>query len=170
MLVNRNWVTPMAAGAFLLSAVTGVLIFFHQDLGLNKLAHEWLSWLLLAAVLLHAVANFAAFKRHFSSRRGAAVMGTFALLLGLSFIAPAERQGPPFMASIRALSEAPLSTLALVARRTPEEVRAVLAAEGLQATSDAQTLGELAGPAPGKRMHLLEKVFGAAGRGTSAAR
>ena len=31
-------------GAFTLSAVTGVLMFFHLDSGLNKAAHEWLSW------------------------------------------------------------------------------------------------------------------------------
>jgi hypothetical protein len=40
MTIQREWVTPIAAGAFLISAVTGVLIFFHVDSGLNKVAHE----------------------------------------------------------------------------------------------------------------------------------
>lgn len=39
MAVQREWATPVAAGAFLLSAVTGVLIFFHIDSGLNKFVH-----------------------------------------------------------------------------------------------------------------------------------
>ena len=89
MNVQRSWATPIAAGAFLLSAVTGVLIFFHVDSGLNKAAHEWLSWLLLGGVVLHVLANLGGFKRHFASRGGLAVMGAFALALALSFIAPA---------------------------------------------------------------------------------
>ena len=127
MNIQRSWATPVAAGAFLLSAVTGVLIFFHVDSGLNKAAHEWLSWLLLGGVVLHVLANLGGFKRHFASRGGLAVMGAFALALALSFIAPAAKGEPPFMASVRALSDAPLSTLALVARQTPEALRAKLA-------------------------------------------
>lgn len=159
MAISRNWVTPIAGGAFLLSAVTGVLIFFHLDSGLNKLAHEWLSWLLLGGVVLHVVANLAAFKRHFTSCIGAGVMGAFAVLLAFSFVTVGARREPPFMASVRALSDAPLTTLAQVARKSPEQVKAVLAAEGLTAASDTQSLGELAGPDMGTRMRLLKKVL-----------
>ena len=94
MNVQRSWATPIAAGAFLLSAVTGVLIFFHVDSGLNKAAHEWLSWLLLGGVVLHVLANLGGFKRHFATRGGLAVMGAFALVLALSFIAPAAELSP----------------------------------------------------------------------------
>jgi hypothetical protein len=159
MAISRNWITPIAAGTFLLSAVTGVLIFFHLDSGLNKLAHEWLSWLLLAGVVLHVVANLAAFKRHCTSRIGASVMGAFAVLLALSFVSVGAKREPPFMASVRALSDAPLATLAQVARKSPEQIRAVLAAEGLPAVSDTQSLGELAGPDMGQRARLLKKVL-----------
>ena len=106
MNIQRSWATPIAAGAFLLSAVTGVLIFFHVDSGLNKAAHEWLSWLLLGGVVLHVLANLGGFKRHFATRGGLAVMGAFALVLALSFIAPAAKGEPPFMASVRAVFNA----------------------------------------------------------------
>lgn len=159
MNIQRSWATPIAAGAFLLSAVTGVLIFFHVDSGLNKAAHEWLSWLLLGGVVLHVVANLGGFKRHFASRGGLALMGVFALLLALSFIAPAGKSEPPFMASVRALSDAPLSTLALVARQTPDSLRARLAAEGLHPSSDTQTLGELAGHDMRQRVRILARVL-----------
>lgn len=165
MLISRNWVTPLAAGAFLISAVTGVLIFFHLDTGLNKVAHEWLSWILLAAVVLHGVANLGGFKRHFSSRLGLGLMGLFALLLALSFVAPVAKREPPFMASVRALSEAPLSTLALVARQTPENLRARLVSEGLQPSSNDESLGDLVGPDMRKRMHLLERLLAGDGPG-----
>jgi hypothetical protein len=88
-------------------------------------------------------------------------MGAFALVLALSFIAPAAKGEPPFMASVRALSDAPLSTLALVARQTPEALRAKLAAEGLQPSSDTQTLGELAGPDMRRRTRILARVLAA---------
>lgn len=39
-MTYREWATPLTIGSFLLIAVTGVLMFFHLDSGLNKLAHE----------------------------------------------------------------------------------------------------------------------------------
>ena len=159
MLISRNWVTPLAAGAFLISAVTGVLIFFHLDTGLNKVAHEWLSWILLAAVVLHGVVNLGGFKRHFSSRTGLALMGVCALVLVLSFVVPVAKREPPFMASVRAVSEAPLTTVSLVAHRTPDDLRERLVAAGYDPVSMDATLGELVGPDMGKRMRLLEKLL-----------
>ena len=54
MKLQRDWITPITMGAFGLLAVTGVLMFFHLDSGLNEAAHEWLSWVLLGGVALHA--------------------------------------------------------------------------------------------------------------------
>ncbi|NJA88388.1 DUF4405 domain-containing protein [Rhodocyclus tenuis] len=160
MNIDRRWLTPITAGAFLLSAVTGVLIFFHLDIGLNKLAHEWLSWLLVGAVVLHVTLNFGALRRHLSSRLGAGLLGLCMLVLALSFLSLGEKQEPPFMASIHALADTPITTLAQVARREPEDVREILRGEGLHPESDAQTLGELAGPNPHRQMLLLNKLLG----------
>ena len=44
----RESATPLTIGSFLLIAITGVLMFFHLDSGLNKLAHEWLGWAMIA--------------------------------------------------------------------------------------------------------------------------
>ncbi len=160
MKLDRGWVTPLTAGAFLLSAVTGILIFFHLDTGLNKLAHEWLSWALLSGVLLHVAANFAGFKRHLKSRLGLALMGVFALILALSFfVSGQQKREPPFMASVRALSEAPLSTVALVAKLSPAQIRASLTAQGLPAASDEQSVADLVGPDMRQRSRVLEKLL-----------
>ena len=35
---QRPWITPLVMGSFALSAVTGVLMIFHLDTGLNKTA------------------------------------------------------------------------------------------------------------------------------------
>lgn len=160
MKVQRNWVTPITAGAFLLSGVTGVLIFFHLETGANKFMHEWLSWVLLAGTALHVVANFAGFKFHLASLRGQMLIGVFALALLVSFIPVGNRlDEPPFIPPIRALAQAPLTTLALVANVTPEEMREKMIKEGLQPTSDQQSLSDLVGPDTEKQMHLLGRIL-----------
>ncbi|NTV96686.1 MAG: DUF4405 domain-containing protein [Thiobacillus sp.] len=160
MTIPRDWVTPLAAGAFLLSAATGVLIFFHIDSGLNKVAHEWLSWVLLAGVAFHVAANFAGFKRHLAARRGQWLMGLFALVLALSFFAPGERDEPPFAAPVRALAQAPLATLADVARISPDELRARLAKAGVPAATERQNLNELVGPDLRRQTQVMAALFG----------
>lgn len=51
--VSREWATPVTVGVFVVMAATGLLMFFHLDIGLNKAAHEWLGWLMVAAVAAH---------------------------------------------------------------------------------------------------------------------
>ena len=103
---HRAWITPLVMGAFLLSATTGVLMFFHLDTGLNKTAHEWLSWAMLGGVVLHALLNLPAFKRYFTQTTGRVVMGAFALVLALSFLSLGGKGGkePGFAPPVRALA------------------------------------------------------------------
>jgi hypothetical protein len=49
MKISTNWATPLTIGTFTLMAVTGMLMFFHADIGLNKTAHEWLGWVMIAS-------------------------------------------------------------------------------------------------------------------------
>lgn len=164
MAIKREWVTPLTIGAFLLSAVTGVLMFFHVDTGLNKVAHEWLGWALVAGVLLHAFVNFGGFKRHFGTKQGKALIGLFALLLVLSF-APVggEKGGPPRLAPARALANASIATLAEVARVTPEQMLERVKAEGLQPVSAQQSLGELVGNDMHRQVEVLARLLQDAG-------
>ena len=81
-----TWITPRVTGAFLLSAATCVLMFFHLDSGLNKPGHEWLSWAMLLGVVLHLLLNLAPFKRYFRQATGRWIVAGFAALLALSFI------------------------------------------------------------------------------------
>lgn len=159
MNIRREWVTPITAGAFLLMAVTGVLIFFHADTGANKAVHEWLGWVLLAGAALHTAANFAGLKRHLATRRGQLVVGAFAAALLVSFASIGDNDEPPFAPPIRALSQVPLTTLAQVAQITPAHLREHLAKAGVQPTSDQQSLSDLVGTDAHRQMHVLEKVF-----------
>jgi len=160
MNIRRDWVTPITIGAFLLSAVTGVLIFFHLDSGASKFMHEWLGWVLLGAAVLHALANLPGLKAHLGSRRGQALVGVFALALLISFAPIGDKDEPPFAAPVRALANAPLATLAQVAQVTPEQLRGDLARAGLRPASDQQSLAELVGPDPHRQMHVLSDLLG----------
>ena len=144
---HRPWITPLVIGAFLLSAVTGVLMFFHLDSGLNKTAHEWLSWAMVIGVSLHAVLNLNAFKRYFTQTTGKLVIGLFALVLALSFIpAGGEAASDPGWASpVRALTKAPLPVLAQVLGTTPEAIKSELSAKGHAVQNDQQSLQDLVG-------------------------
>lgn len=159
MSIQREWVTPIAAGAFILSAVTGVLMFFHVEPGFSKAAHEWLSWALLGGVLLHVTANLQGLKRHLGQRRGQVMLALFSTLLVVSLVAPASSDEPPFMPAVRALSSAPLSSLAPLAGVSTDQMRQRLQAAGFKPESDQQTLDDLAGSDRRRRMQALGAVF-----------
>lgn len=157
---HRPWITPVVIGAFLLSAVTGVLMFFHLDSGLNKTAHEWLSWAMVIGVSLHVLLNLPAFKRYFTQTTGRVVIGLFALVLALSFI-PAGGSGgePGFAPPVRALAKAPITVLAQVAGTSTDEVRAKLQAQGLTVTSDQQSVADLVGGDLRQQIGAMSKVL-----------
>lgn len=162
---HRPWITPLVIGAFLLSAATGVLMFFHLDSGLNKPVHEWLSWVLLAAAVLHALLNLTAFKRYFTQRTGRTVIGFFAVLLALSFIPLRQGGGgPPYTGPVKALAAAPLPVLAQVAGQDLPQLKARLQAAGLHVTGDQQSVRELAGPELRAQLRVLNQVLAAPAR------
>lgn len=161
MALNRNWITPLTAGAFLLTAVTGILLFFHVATGLNKVVHEWLSWILVAGVILHLTVNFTPFRQHLRQRRGKILLGLFILVLLGSFAPLGGKSEPPYAPPLRALAQAPLTTLAQVARISPEELRNRLSGEGIQIKTDQQSLNELVGPDLRRQTRLLGKIFAA---------
>ena len=158
---QRPWITPIVIGAFFLSAVTGVLMFFHLDSGLNKTAHEWLSWAMVLGVTLHVLLNMPAFKRYFTQTTGRAVVGLFALLLALSFI-PAGGEGgsePGFAPPVRALAKAPITVLAQVAGTSTDDLKSKLQAQGLTVTSDQQSVADLVGGDLRRQIGTMSKVL-----------
>lgn len=160
MKIEREWATPITAGAFLLITVTGILMFFHLDTGLNKTVHEWLSWVLVIGAGFHIVSNFFGFKRYFSTRKGQLFMGGFALLLALSFVPIGGAGGePPFMAPVKSLAAAPLTTLALVAEVPPEQIVERLANAGFTAQSTNQSISDVVGEDFGDQMRILKTVL-----------
>jgi hypothetical protein len=158
---HRPWITPLVIGTFVLMAITGILMFFHLDSGLNKTAHEWLGWAMVASVFLHLLLNMGAFKRYFTQPTGRLVMLACASVLVFSFVPLGNSGGkPPFVLPMQALAKAPLSTVAQVARISTTELRTKLNSTGITSESDSQTIQELVGADLGDQMRTLSKVFG----------
>ena len=148
-------------GAFGLLAITGVLMFFHVDSGLNEAVHEWLSWVLLGGVALHAAVNWAGVRRHLAGWKGRAALGVFATVLALSFVPLGGKGEPPFLPPMRALADAPLTVLAQVAKVTPGQMRERLQGQGLSPTADDDTVRSLVGEDTRARIRGLSKVLAA---------
>lgn len=88
--LSRQWVTPLLAGSFLLSAVTGILLFFKIHMGLIKPFHEWLSWILVIASVLHLILNYALLCKSLTPRLGRTIVVIFVLLTLGSLLPPGD--------------------------------------------------------------------------------
>ncbi len=144
--ISREWATPLTIGAFGLMSVTGLLMFFHLDTGLNKVAHEWLSWAMVAGVAAHAAANWSAFKRYFlSSGLARVIIGVSATVLALSFVPlPAGGEASPPIMALRAITKAPLASLAPLSGRSVNQLIDDLTKAGVKAPNADASLDSLA--------------------------
>lgn len=159
MKISRDWSTPLTIGSFGLLAVTGVLMFFHLDTGLNKVVHEWLSWVLIAAVAFHVTSNLPAFKRYFTQARARMLIGGAAAVLALSFLPlGGGKSEPPFVAPVKALAAAPLPVLAQVAGVSPDEMRSRLSQAGVSGAGD-QSVRERVGADTRRQVQVLGQVM-----------
>ncbi len=56
-LLHKAWLSPFVAVAFVVIAVTGVLLFFHFKNGPIMVLHEWFGWAFVVAGTVHGVLN-----------------------------------------------------------------------------------------------------------------
>jgi hypothetical protein len=156
----RDWATPITAGAFILSAVTGVLMFFHWDKGLNKTAHEWLSWALLVGVGLHLGTNLAGVKRHLKGRLGQTLVGLFLLILALSFFKWGAQDKPPSWShAVGAVSRLPLQQMTTMTAMSPQEMMVRLERAGIDVHSPDQSIQDLVGSNARKQVKALNAIL-----------
>jgi len=157
---HRPWITPLVIGTFALSAATGGLMFFHLDTGLNKAAHEWLGWLMVAAVAVHVLLHMHAFKRHWAARVGKGVIVVSLVVLGLSFLPlGGAKSEPPFVRPLKTLAQAPLPVLAQVAGIDMDELKSRLQAAGKSTDGATATIATLAGNDTKAQIRLLNQVM-----------
>lgn len=143
----RAWATPLTIGAFGLSAITGVMIFFRLEVGLVKVAHEWFSWFLVLGGLLHVIGSWQSFVQHFSKPAGKIIIGVFSLLIVASFI-PVDKDNKgedvPSSRVSRALAQTAFATVAAVAEHQPEELMKELKLNGISIEHKEENIQEIA--------------------------
>lgn len=165
MSTLRRYATPITIGSFTLMAVTGLLMFFHLNSGLNKLAHEWIGLVMIAAVILHVVLNRRAFTLYFKRPLAVTVMAVFVAALSLSFVplGGGKGGGRPDITSIQLLVQAPIEVLAPVLGTDAAGLIAALGGHGYDAFA-GQSVADITGTELRNQAELiatLSRDFGA---------
>ncbi|MFA5323274.1 MAG: DUF4405 domain-containing protein [Smithella sp.] len=158
----REWATPITVGAFILTAVTGIMLFFKVELGLAKHVHEWFSWLLVIGAILHLIVNWRACVRYLSSPLAKGILIFFLLLTCASFLpVDLERhnRGQPLKRISKTLIQTSLQKIAPVANHSPEEVTNILESKGIVIDNKDQTIMEIAEKNGTSPLHVLDAIF-----------
>lgn len=157
----RSWATPLTIGSFIISAVTGIVLFLHWNLGLAKPAHEWLSWFMVLGVALHLSVNWRAFKNYFTQVVPLGVIGLFSVLTIASLLPLGLGTGgkPPQMKALDALQRAPISAIAALQQQPLEVITQRLQAGGITVTDPNQTVQQMAEAAHKSEREVLGIIF-----------
>ncbi|ACF11619.1 conserved hypothetical protein [Chlorobaculum parvum NCIB 8327] len=166
----RSWATPLVTGALLISAVTGVFLFFEFEKGLVKPVHEWLGWLLVAGVVFHVIANWKAFTGYFSKKLAMSIIGLCAVVTVVSampFLGDKEHENGKRVAraSAKMLESSSLETVALVVKQQPDELMAKLRNNGFAVDAPSQTIAGIASANGKSPSELLGALIGKQGGG-----
>lgn len=160
MTMDKKWVTPLITGSFLLIAITGVLMFFHIDTGLNKVAHEWLGFVMVFGTILHIMINIKGFKQMFNNTMGKTIVGVFVLVLGLSFInLGGDEKEKPFMIPVKVLAKASIAELAQVSHTDKQVLLDRLKSNGVVISDDTKSIKDVVGDDAHMQMEVLNDVL-----------
>lgn len=155
----RPWATPLTIGAFVLMAVSGVMMFFEAMPGFVTSAHKWLSWLFLLGAGAHIILNNRALVRHLGSAWGRTSLAVFTLALIVSTFSFGQVTAPQLERRISdRLIEARLSALADMTRTDQTSLLRKLAAHGVRARPD-QTVKQVAAQQGIEDFHILRLIF-----------
>jgi hypothetical protein len=158
----RTWAGPLTIGSFAVVGATGVLMFFHLNTGLMKLAHEWLGWLMVVGVVAHVAINWRPFVNYFRKPAGIVIIAVLFVLGALSAFAGGGRSGSqhPLMGPFTALEQSSLAVVAQVAKSSPEALLESLRARGMRVRDGEQTIREIASENGVRSMELLGYILG----------
>ena len=140
----RRMATPLTVATFTVSAITGVMLFFHVAGSSVRLAHEWLSLLFVVAVALHLWRNGAAVLRVVMQGRTLVIAGVAILTVALFVAAsPMSGGGNPRIRVARAIEQALLSAVAPALGLSRAELIGRLEAGGVAGLSGQESLAQL---------------------------
>lgn len=133
-----RYATPFTTGLFMVSLVSGVLIFFHLGGGAFKGMHEWLSMVLILPFILHLWRNWRPLVSYFKHLPMAIAL-VLSLAAAGAFFLPSSggAGGPPQLAFLHTILNNKVADMAPLVGETAETLTAKLNAAGYAATPDA---------------------------------
>ncbi|RAK18163.1 DUF4405 domain-containing protein [Salipiger aestuarii] len=147
-LVNR-WATPLIAGLFLVSLISGIALFFHWNAFWFHGMHEWLSMVLIVPFALHLWKNWRPMKAYIRKPAFAVAM-VVSLLAAIVFVVPTigatsgPRNGPAQFGMAQKMLGGSVAEIAAILDESPTSLAARLARAGFTITSPDQTLSGIA--------------------------
>jgi hypothetical protein len=156
----KSWATPLIIATFIISGITGILLFFHNEGGLVKPVHEWLSWALVAGAILHTAAHWKGFTGYFSRKQALAIISIGVIIALASFTVPVKGgHGNPFMKAGKAMASASVEKVAPVANLSAEQALDKLEQKGIRVASSSQSIKAIATANGKKEVEVLEVLF-----------
>jgi hypothetical protein len=143
---RRAFATPLVIGGYLVTALTGVMLFFHLGEGLVKGAHEWLGLLFVPAALLHLSHHWNPFKRYLSRGVPRSIIAA-TLVVALGFVATELATGSggnPLHNAMHTIETAPLTVVAQLQQRDVTELLDTLKAAGFAEVEADESIATIA--------------------------
>ena len=159
-LIHR-YGTPLTTGLFLVSAVSGVALFFRWQPAAFHMMHEWLSLVLLAPFALHIWKNWKPFVGYLK-RRTLIIPLLASILVAVPFAVNGmmqSRGGSPGFRVMSVMTKARLIDLAPVLNASPEDLVKRLRDEGHKVDAPEATLEGVAASSGVRPSELLLKLI-----------
>ncbi|PWW82017.1 MULTISPECIES: DUF4405 domain-containing protein [Prosthecochloris] len=155
----KSITTPLVAGAFIISASTGLMIFFDFEPGIVEPVHEWMSWVLVSGALLHVLVNWSAFKSSLRRKTGGAfIVGAVAIAL-LSLYPWVEEGEDGRKKAVKSLEKASLVSVSGVLEAGVDQMLAKLAGNGVEVMDPENSLEEIAEQNDIEKKELFGIIF-----------
>ncbi|WP_347557037.1 DUF4405 domain-containing protein [Robbsia sp. KACC 23696] len=138
--------TPLTAGLFLVSTVSGVALFFRWGPGMFHSMHEWLSMVLLLPFVLHLCKNWRPVVAY-AKRKTGFFLFILCVIAAIPFAIPKQgggRNGNPAFRALAMMRQAPIADIAPIFKTSPEKLLAQLQGAGYQASDVNQSLDDIA--------------------------
>ncbi len=160
----RKWATPLTMATFLITAITGIVLFFHAGGQLAHVAHEWVGWAVSVVFMFHMALNWRAFTTYFKRPLAMSIMVIgVAVTIWTSWPQSTDTTMPSTRAMFGAMQNAPITTVAELAGQTPDELIAGLKAAGFEGAGPNETISKLSGGDRGLAFKALGLAFPAGG-------
>ncbi len=165
-ILNR-WGTTFILWSFVVTAVTGVLLFVHIRAGATETLHIWVGLLMVLAFVPHVMRNWRAFVGYLRRPATYAALA-FTVLVSVALAYPVltgggEAGGPPGIRSMvtisSAIADAPLSAVAPIAHTDVPGLTAKLDQLGVSAAASDATIRQIATAAGKNPNDLLAQLL-----------